>query len=138
MNKVRLVKKVLADAKKNPAKLARREKRRQARLERQQARAAEAAKYRDMRQPGVERPQNPGDICYKCGDTVVYKETKRKPKPHQTYGYKGYLICPTCKTLYHCDQYKYEIPGRVQPKRSTINEDFKRAIDNDDDGEPPF
>lgn len=77
----------------------------------------------------IPRPENPGERCYKCGTPVEYKITKGKPKPHQTFGYRGYLWCMGCKTLYHCDKYRYWINEPV------LDRECDRAIATDHAGE---
>ncbi len=87
-----------------------------------QARETLAAQYRGKRMPGVKRPQEPLDPCWKCGTPVNFRATKREPKPGQSYAYLGYLVCPTCKTMYLCEHYKYD-----------VTDDLARVIDNDCD-----
>ena len=48
-----------------------------------------------------------GDLCRKCKEEVVKKQTKRKAaKIGQTYYFEYYLFCPSCKTMYLVDDAK--------------------------------
>jgi len=58
----------------------------------------------------IPRVENEGDICRKCGVTVVKKQTKKKPiKTGQTFYYDYFLFCPGCKTMYLVDDAKRNI-----------------------------
>lgn len=54
--------------------------------------------------------KNEGDPCRKCGTRVIKKQTKNKmAKPHQTYYFEYYLLCPGCKTMYFVDEAKRNV-----------------------------
>ncbi|MEO6637714.1 MAG: ribonuclease HI [Ginsengibacter sp.] len=57
--------------------------------------------------------KNEGDLCRKCGTNVVKRETKKKDaKPHQTYYFEYYLLCPKCKTMYMVDEAKRNVSNQ--------------------------
>lgn len=54
--------------------------------------------------------KNEGDLCRKCGNSVVKKQTKKKEvKPNQTYYFEYYLLCPKCKTVYMVEEAKRNV-----------------------------
>ena len=58
----------------------------------------------------IPRVENEGDICRKCGEAVVKKQTKKKPiKAGQTFYYEYFLFCSGCKTMYFVDDAKRNI-----------------------------
>lgn len=109
-----------------PALETRRQRRRRLKREKQKAKLDIVAQYRDVRIPGVDRPRQPLDQCHKCGDVVVFRATKRKPKPGQTYAYHGYLRCPTCRTMYLCDEYKYDLEVAIAPPPRSYYDEGER------------
>jgi hypothetical protein len=68
-----------------------------------------SALYKGVRLAGLRRPAEAGDLCWKCGTAVVYRVSKSKPHSQQKFAYKGFLWCNNCKTLYHCEEFKYRL-----------------------------
>ena len=77
----------------------------------------------------VPRPARPGDQCWNCGTPVVYRTTKRSPRPEQTYAYRGYLWCSACRSIFHCDEFKYQIKAG-QPTKTLVR-DYETALAKD-------
>ena len=47
-----------------------------------------------------------GQRCRKCGEPVVRRESRRRPKRGQSYYFEYYLYCPECRTMYMVEEAK--------------------------------
>lgn len=121
----------------NRDKVQRKLRRVQAKAERIQKELAARIEKQKAFTETVPRPENPGDRCWKCGDVVVFRQTKRKPKPNQEYAYRGTLWCDGCKTQYLCEQYKYWLTAAPVPY-VPLNRACDVAMDSDRTGELSF
>lgn len=47
--------------------------------------------------------------CKHCGSSLIVKQTKRTPEQLlKLYYYTAYYFCPSCKRIYHSDEFKVE------------------------------
>lgn len=76
-----------------------------------------------------------GQPCRKCETPVIHKDSRKKElKDGQSYGYKWYLYCPKCRTMYFVEEARYSPAEYDDLDETEQGLDHLRSIQKETDG----